>query len=142
MTSLLDANLLIALFDEAHVHHQAAHQWLSANRSQGWATCPLTENACVRIIAQPSYPGRLSIAEISRRLHQATSSSDHHFWADDIRLSDPSRFDHSQIVSPKQLTDIYLLALAVEHAGRLTTFDKGIPLRAVPSASALSLCVL
>jgi predicted nucleic acid-binding protein len=56
MISLLDANMLIALFDEAHVHHQAAHDWLLINRSTGWATCPLTENACIRIMSQPSYP--------------------------------------------------------------------------------------
>jgi predicted nucleic acid-binding protein len=59
MIALLDVNLLIALFDASHVHHHLAHQWFAGCRSQGWATCPLTENACIRIISQPAYPNRL-----------------------------------------------------------------------------------
>ena len=142
MIALLDANMLIALFDSAHVHHQAAHQWLTAHRASGWATCPLTENACIRIISQPSYPGRLNIDDIAGRLHRATLAADHHFWPDTLRLSDPSRFDHSKITSARQLTDLYLLALAVEADGCLVTFDKGIPVAAVPSATARHLLVL
>ena len=36
--------------DAAHVNHALAHTWLTANRSAGWATCPLTQNACVRVL--------------------------------------------------------------------------------------------
>lgn len=79
---LLDANMLIAWFD-------AAHQWLTANRGNGWATCPLTENACIRVISQPSYSGRLSVADIAERLDRAMAALDHHAWPDDIHLSDP-----------------------------------------------------
>jgi uncharacterized protein len=142
MISLLDANLLIALFDAAHVHHREAHQWLSANRAAGWATCPLTENACVRILSQPSYPGRLTVADIAGRLDRAIAAPDHHSWPDDIHLSDPKRFDHAQITNPKQLTDLYLLALAVHHGGRLVTFDRGINLSAVIGTDASHLLVL
>ena len=142
MISLLDANFLIALFDAAHVHHQAAHQWLAANRASGWATCPLTENACIRIISQPSYSGRLTVADIAGRLNRAIAAPDHHSWPDDIHLSDPQRFDHTQITHPKQLTDLYLLALAVRQSGRLVTFDKGINLSAVVGANANHLLVL
>ena len=71
MIALLDANTLIALFDAAHVHHRSAHQWLSRHRARGWATCPLTQNACIRILSQPAYPGRLAVADIARRLHHA-----------------------------------------------------------------------
>ncbi len=142
MTSLLDANLLIALFDVAHVHHRPAQQWLTANRSDGWATCPLTGNACIRIISQPAYPGRLPVADIARRLQQATRAADHHFWPDDLELSDPVLFDHRKILTPKYLTDIYLLALSVRNNGRLVTFDRNIPLAAVPSARPENLLVL
>lgn len=58
MIALLDVNMLIALFDAAHVYHRRAHQWFGQHCSQGWATCPLTQNACIRIISQPAYPGR------------------------------------------------------------------------------------
>ena len=71
MIALLDANLLIALFDPAHVNHALAHTWLSANRSSGWATCPLTQNACLRILSHLNYPAHLEIADIARRLSNA-----------------------------------------------------------------------
>jgi predicted nucleic acid-binding protein len=57
MIALLDVNLLIALFDPAHVHHEAAHGWFARNGKDCWATCPLTENAFVRILSNPAYPG-------------------------------------------------------------------------------------
>jgi predicted nucleic acid-binding protein len=60
---LLDVNVLIALFDPSHVHHDAAHGWFSNSRSKGWATCPLTENAVVRILSSPSYPSGTLLAD-------------------------------------------------------------------------------
>ena len=99
MIALLDASLLIALFDGAHLHHQDAHRWFSKHRSQGWATCPLTQNACIRIFSQPAYPGRLPIGDIARRLRQATATPDHHFWPDSISLCDTSLFAHDQILT-------------------------------------------
>jgi len=135
MIALLDANLLIALFDAAHVDHQRAHAWMSANRTHGWATCPLTENACIRIMSQSSYPGRLTVEDIAGRLHRATQAADHHFWPDDIRLTDVTKFDHSMMQNSKHLTDNYLLALAVHHAGCLVTFDTGIQIQAISGAT-------
>lgn len=52
--ALLDVNVLVALFDPDHVHHEAAQAWFSANRLHGWATCPLTENRLVRILSHPA----------------------------------------------------------------------------------------
>ena len=99
MIALLDASVLIALFDAAHIHHQETHHWFSKYRSLGWAACPLTQNACIRIISQPTYPGRLPIGEIARRLRQATSASDHYFWPDSISLCDESLFAYDQILT-------------------------------------------
>jgi toxin-antitoxin system PIN domain toxin len=142
MIALLDANMLIALFDAAHVDHQKAHAWLSAHRSQGWATCPLTENACIRIMSQPSYPGKLTVEDIAGRLHRATQAPDHHFWPDDIRLSDAAKFNHSLMPNPRHLTDNYLVALAVHHAGCLVTLDAGIRIQAIQGATLQHLVVL
>lgn len=58
MRALLDVNVLIALLDAAHVHHRNARAWLEANIEQGWASCPLTQNGCIRILSQPAYPAR------------------------------------------------------------------------------------
>lgn len=142
MIGLLDANVLIALFDAAHIHHQAAHQWFRQHRTQGWATCPLTQNACIRIMSQPAYPGRLAVADITRRLRQAISVPDHHFWPDSISLCDSAHFDLDPLLSSKPLTDLYLLALATTHQGRFVTFDSNIPLSAVPPAKDANLVVL
>ena len=68
MIALLDINFLIALFDSAHVHHAAAESWFMNHRKLGWATCPLSENGCIRILSQPNYSGGLALAEVSRRL--------------------------------------------------------------------------
>ncbi len=131
MIALLDANMLIALFDAAHLQHQRAHQWLAQNRAHGWATCPLTQNACIRIISQSVYPGRLAVADIARRLRQAIDAPDHRSWRDTISICDSTLFDHSKMLTPKHLTDIYLLGLAVANRGRLVTFDRHIPTLAV-----------
>ena len=142
MIALLDANVLIALFDAAHVNHAAAQSWLTAKRSLGWATCPLTQNACLRVLSQPNYPGHLGIADLSRRLSNAIAAPDHAFWEDSISLCDSTRFRHDRILSPRQLTDLYLLALAVEHDARLVTFDQSIPFSAVCGAQAKHLEVV
>lgn len=142
MISLLDASVLIALFDAAHVHHRVVHEWMANHRAAGWATCPLTQNACIRIMSQPAYPGRLSVMDITRRLRQAISTPDHSFWSDSISLCDEALFDHRTILTPKYLTDLYLLALAVKSKGRLVTLDQGISFSKVRGASEQNLLIL
>jgi toxin-antitoxin system PIN domain toxin len=142
MISLLDANVLIALFDSRHVHSVQAQQWLAANRKRGWASCALTQSACMRILSQPSYPSRLSIPDIARRMQLATQASDHRFWQDSLQPCDAATFYHQRVTTSKHLTDIYLLALCVENGGRLVTFDQGIPLDPVPRAQPKHLLVL
>jgi toxin-antitoxin system PIN domain toxin len=127
MRALLDINVLIALFDPAHVHHRIAREWLSVNIDDGWSSCPLTENGFIRIISQPAYPNRISLLDASNRLEAATETAWHAFWPDDISILDNSKVDLSRVHGFRQLTDAYLLALAVEHGGRLVTFDGRIP---------------
>ncbi|MBT8366554.1 MAG: VapC toxin family PIN domain ribonuclease, partial [Deltaproteobacteria bacterium] len=55
---LLDINLLLALTDPMHVHHEPSHQWFAEKGQKAWATCPLTENGFVRIASHPNYPNR------------------------------------------------------------------------------------
>jgi toxin-antitoxin system PIN domain toxin len=133
--ALLDVSFLVALFDSAHVHHARAHEWLIEHRRLGWATCPLTQNGCLRIIAQPVYPGCLPLGEIARRLRLATRARDHEFWPEGWAPTDERRLDLSRIPHPRMLTDAYLLALAVSRKARLVTFDQGISLEAVPGAT-------
>jgi len=80
MVALLDVNVLIALFDPAHVHHEAAHTWFEVNRKYRWATCPLTENAFIRVLSNPSYPGQsTTIEDAVLRLSTFCSEREHVF---------------------------------------------------------------
>ena len=142
MRSLFDVNVLIALFDPAHVHHERAHTWLEQHRELGWATCPITQNGCVRILSQPKYPNAIPVAEAIRRLKRAVSQPEHAFWDDGLSIVDNQCFRNDRILSARQLTDLYLLALAVQNDGRLLTFDKGIPLNVIVNAKPKHLIVL
>ena len=139
--ALLDVNLLIALFDPNHIHHEAAHAWFGAHRSLGWATCPLTENGVVRILANPAYsPSPERPADIARQLSSFRDSGEHVFWPDEVSLCDSALFNLS--VGHRRLTDVYLLGLAVRRGGRLATFDRSIPSKAVPEARSAGLVVV
>ncbi len=135
MIALLDVNILVALFDEDHVHHQLAHDWFEDNRERGWASCPLTENALLRLFANPAFiDPPLPPAELAALWKRFSDRSAHHFWPDDISLSDPRLFLASAIRGHRQLTDVYLLGLAVKHRGKFATFDASVPLGAVVGA--------
>jgi uncharacterized protein len=140
--ALFDLNMLVALLDDQHVDNPRAHRWFAEYRAQGWASCPLTQNGFVRILSQPSYAFPIPIVEAIDHLLEATGSDDHVFWPDDISLLDEQLIDRSRILGPKQLTDIYLLALAVKHGGRLVTFDRAIPAAAVRGARPEHLVVI
>ena len=126
MRALLDIHVIIALFDPDHAFHERAHVWWSVNRIQGWASCPLTENG----------------AELISRIGEFADQTDHAFWGDSISLRDEGIFERDRMHSTRQITDLYLLALAVSHQGRLVTFDEGIPISAVRNAKITNLCVL
>lgn len=142
MRALLDVNVLIALLDADHTSHAAALSWFSANAKHGWASCPITQNGCVRIMSHPNYPGALPVSEIVQRLRRATREHVHAFWPDDVSLVDAQHVDAARIHGPRQLTDVYLLALAVTHGGVLVTFDRTIAIGAVRNATSASLIVL
>lgn len=130
--ALLDVNLLIALFDPDHVHHELAHDWFADNRARGWATCPLTENGFVRVLSHPSYGSSVSTAsELIERLRTFCDTPGHQFWPDDVSLADRKLFAPAALVTHRHVTEVYLVGLAKRHHGTLATFDRSIPLRAV-----------
>jgi uncharacterized protein len=142
MRALLDVNVLIALLDQAHPHHDMAFAWLRANIKHGWASCPITQNGCIRIMSQASYPGARPAAQIIEHLRGGLNHSAHLFWPDDASIVDPRIVDGTRVHSARQITDTYLLALALKHGGRLVTFDSGIALSAVKGATARQLVTL
>lgn len=135
MVALLDVNVLIALFDPAHVHHEAAHKWFEINRKYRWATCPLTENAFVRVLSNSSYPGQsTTIEDATSRLRTFCSDREHVFWPDSVSIRERGRFRWNHVQGHRQLTDVYLLALAISNQGRLATFDTTISLDVLEGA--------
>jgi toxin-antitoxin system PIN domain toxin len=136
MRALVDVNVLTALLDADHVSHLAATRWFAQNLKHGWASCPITENATARVMASVGYRNPVPVAEVLRRTRQATNAGYHEFWVDNVRLSDGSVFNHAELLGPKQITDRYLLALAVKNGGRLVTFDQAVRPTAAIGASA------
>jgi uncharacterized protein len=139
MVSLLDVNCLIALLDLDHVHHSTMERWFHTKSSQGWSTCPLTENGLVRVMSLPKYPsGRRSPGQIVEQLRMLKSAyaSTHEFWPDAISLTDGDLFRVNYITSPQLVTDAYLLGLASKHNARLVSFDRSLPWQAIRKGSA------
>ena len=135
-------NVLVALLDAGHLHHRVATAWLAAHARSGWASCPLTQNGCLRILSLPSYPNPQPIALVAQRLQAATADASHVFWPDTLSLLEPELLRWDRILSPRQITDTYLLALAAAQGGRLVTLDRGISVQAVASASKQHLVTL
>ena len=142
MRCLLDTSILIALLDASHIHHRLTAQWLQTYGGAGWASCPITLNGCIRILSQPSYPNRLPIQQVVAGLRHAMQHPLHEFWADDVNTVTTNVIDWSYTVRPAQLTDVYLLALAVAHKACFVTLDQGIAPACVPTARADQLVVL
>ncbi|WP_186110655.1 TA system VapC family ribonuclease toxin [Burkholderia gladioli] len=132
MAYLLDVNVLIALLDTGHVHHDAAHGWFGRVGHTAWATCPMTENGVLRIIGNPRYPNTLeTLAAVAPLVAQLRAHPGHQFWSDDLSLLDPEFVDASRLLATDQVTDTYLLALARRHGGTLATFDRRLVVDAV-----------
>ena len=142
MRSLYDVSALIALLDRNHSAHNAVAAWFAGNIEPGWASCPLTQNGCLRILSQPRYPRPVSLHEAWERLRGAVSTQYHQFFPDDVSILDGALVDVRRLSGHRQLTDVYLLALAVAHDARLVTLDTGIPLGAVQGANEDHLVVI
>jgi len=130
--ALLDVNVLIALLDPRHVHHEAAHHWFAARGPAPWASCALTQNAVLRIVGHPRYPNTPgSPAAVSSILGQLISHPQHQYWRETPSLLGLPHVDPAALIDAAQITDTYLLALAVHHGGRLASLDQRLSTRAV-----------
>lgn len=132
MVFLLDVNVLIALFDPVHVHHDAAHEWFDRVGKASWATSPLTQNGVLRIIGNPRYPNSPGTpAAVMPLLSSLTALPGHVFWHDDLSFVSSDLIDPTRLLSFSQVTDTYLLALARMRGGQLATFDRRLVTDAV-----------
>jgi toxin-antitoxin system PIN domain toxin len=127
---LLDINLLLALMDLAHVHHERSHRWFAEKGHRAWATCPLTENGFIRIASHPNYPNRPgNVPAVFAILRKACKTPGHQFWTDNLSIVE--MLEQDTIITHAQITDVYLLGLAVHKRGKLATLDQRIPVDAV-----------
>ena len=127
MTPLLDVNVLVAVAWPNHIHHEAALHWFSDNHRRGWATCPVTESAFVKVSSNArAVPEAKSPAEAIHLLKRLTTLDGHVFWTDDISIARSELVAAERILGYRQVTDAQLVAVALRHRGRLVTFDRGI----------------
>ena len=142
MRSLLDVNVLLALLDANHLHHGLVMAWWKEHHPEGWASCPLTQNGVLRVMSGQSYLNRQAPAVVAERLALAISHASHKFWPDAMSLLEPGLLKWERVIGSRQITDIYLLALAVKNGGCFVTLDKGISVQAVRDASPKNLLTL
>ena len=124
---LLDANVLLALAWPQHVHHGPAHQWFRRAAANGWATCPLTQLAFIRISSNPKIiPEAVTPREARDLLKEILALSHHHFWPDDIQPIEAEGFTSIALAGYRQVNDAYLIELTQRHDGKVATFDRGL----------------
>ena len=129
-TALLDVNVLIALLDPQHVHHELCHGWFARRGDAPWASCAITQNAVLRILGNPRYPNSPGPpTSVAPHLDSLVGHPNHEFWESNPSLLDQPFIERSALVDHTQITDLYLLALAKHHGGTLATLDQRIQVK-------------
>ena len=136
-------NVLLALSNPKHTHHEIAHDWFADHHERGWATCAITQNGFIRVLSNTAArAGIFRPAEVVDLLRRFCSAKEHVFWPDEVSLTDSTLFNASLIRGYRQVSDVYLLGLAKKMGGYLVTFDGGIPLSAVIGATRNTIAVI
>jgi uncharacterized protein len=132
---LLDTNLLIALLWPRHERHDLAVKWFAHHRAEGWATCPFTQAGFIRIVSNPAFSrDAVQPREAVQVLSANTAAKDHTFWPDDAPFAEVAAFAGVRLVGHQQVTDAYLLGLAVRRGGKLATLDERITALSAPGS--------
>ncbi len=142
---LLDVNVLVARFWERHVFHRKVRTWIASHERDGWATCPITQAGFVRTISNPRFsPDAPRPAEAIHWLAETLKQNpSHEFWADELPVSAACSETISRMRGFKQMTDAYLLGLAIHRKGRLLTLDRRMLILATDHSPARqALCIL
>ena len=123
MNYLLDVNLVLALLDTSHVHHQRVRRWIATlTPNDSILLCPWCEAGYVRIaLATRAVPDRAEAQRLlaalrGGRARRRALADDSHATALPVWVQ-----------TPAQVGDGHLLALAQAHHAHLATLDTGIP---------------
>jgi len=127
VSCLLDVNVLIALLWPPHEAHARAQRWFAQNARHGWATCAMTQAGFVRIVSNPIFSRRaVSPRDALDVLSGSLQHPAHHFWTEDIGVTEAFAHFGRRLLGHQQITDAYLLGLAIQKKGRLATLDAGL----------------
>ena len=124
---MLDVNVLVSLAWPEHRQYSVARAWFAKNRAKGWATCPLVQAGFVRIVSNPAFSARaVSVQEAVEALRTSLRDDAHQFWPDSMSFPDAMQFLEHPLRGHQQITDAYLIALAIKNRGKVATLDRGI----------------
>ena len=134
--ALLDVNVLVALLWPAHEGHERAQNWFARNAGGGWATCPMTQAGFLRIVSNPAFSrDAVTPKEAIQLLAANMQHRAHQFWADEIDVVEAMVPFAERLKGHQQVTDAYLLGMAIKSDGVLVTFDRGLRYMAGPRFS-------
>lgn len=120
MRHLLDANVLIALTNQKHIHHDRARTWFAGSSKQ-FSTCPITQGTLLRHYYRELDGANTAGAQVL--LSQIENMPGHEFWPDSLAYS---AVNLSGVIGHRQVTDAYLVSLASSQGGKLATLDEGL----------------
>lgn len=134
--NLLDLNVAIALTNDEDEHYATVQEWFNSTGYRDWGLCPLTEAGYIRVTTNPSVrPGPRDIPKAIEILRDLTSHPGYRFWPITDSWTKLTAPFASRIFGHQQVTDAYLLGLAVKGDGVLVTLDRGIRYLAGPEFS-------
>jgi uncharacterized protein len=122
---LLDVNVLIALVDQDHVHHSAAVRWFNASGKHNWGTCAFTEAGFLRVMTGPK-TGSWPLAKMTRLLERLADHPGYHYWPISTSWATLSAPFAARLYGHQQITDAFLLGMAVKEHGVLVTLDQAL----------------
>ncbi len=124
---LLDVNVLVSLVRPKHSDHGKVMQWFRSSGRKQWATCALTEAGFVRVVSNPRFTSAdIDVGEALQILSELTALQGHQFWPLDFGFAEAAKLIEERFFGHQQVTDTYLLALAIRNKGKLVTQDRGI----------------
>jgi len=121
---LLDVNVLVALTHEDHQHHLLVMNWFDRPGLQ-WSLCPFSEAGFLRVATNPKV-GNHSVNEATEVLASLREHPGYSFWPVSDDWATLTASFQQRVFGHQQITDAYLLGLAVKEDGTLVTMDKAI----------------
>ena len=131
---LADVNILIALLDEDHIHHKLVLKWFDASDEDEFGVCAFTEAGFLRVTTNPK-AGSNTIETALDALASLNHHARYRFWPISKGWSSLAAPFIERVFGHQQITDAYLLGLAVKEDGVLVTMDKAIQYMAGPKYS-------